>query len=79
MHDVPRTARADDRMLGLRTIAIAAVVVVVVVDVTWDGTSLHILVGWAVRRPIASFAFPSTGRLPTVVRASRSPPDGESA
>jgi len=42
---------------SLRTIALAAVVVVVT-DVTWDGTSLHISFGWPGRRPIASFVFP---------------------
>jgi hypothetical protein len=45
-------------MPRLRTIAIAAVVVVVVTDVTWDGTSLHISFGWPGRRRIASFVFP---------------------
>ena len=29
-----------------------------VTDVTWDGTSLRISVGWPGRRPIASFVFP---------------------
>ena len=45
-------------MPRLLTIAISAVVVVVVTDVTWDGTSLHISVGWPGRRRIASFVFP---------------------
>lgn len=44
-------------MPRLRTIVIAAVVVVVT-DVTWDGSSLHISVGWPGRRPIVQFAFP---------------------
>ena len=44
-------------MPRLRTIAIAAAVVVVT-DVTWDGTSLHISIGWPGRKPIASFVFP---------------------
>jgi len=46
------------RMPRLRTIVIAAVVAVVVTDVTWDGTSLRVSVGWPRRRPIASFVFP---------------------
>jgi hypothetical protein len=45
-------------MPRLRTIAVAALVVVVVTDVTWDGTSLRISVGWPGRTPIASFVFP---------------------
>jgi len=44
-------------MPRLGMIAIAAMVVVVT-DVTWDGMSLHISVGWPGRRPIASFVFP---------------------
>jgi hypothetical protein len=44
-------------MPRLRTIAIAAVVVLVT-DVTWDGTSLRISVGWPGRRPIVSLVFP---------------------
>jgi hypothetical protein len=44
-------------MPRLRTIAIAAVVVVVT-DVTWDGSSLTIAIGWPGRTPIASFVFP---------------------
>ena len=44
-------------MPRLRTIAIAAAVIVVT-DVTRDGTSLHISVGWPGRKPLASFAFP---------------------
>jgi len=44
-------------MPRLRTLVILAVVVVVT-DVTWDGTSLHISFGWPRRKPIASFVFP---------------------
>jgi len=44
-------------MPRLRTIAIVAVVVVVT-DVTWDGTSLHISVGWPGRRRIVQLVFP---------------------
>jgi hypothetical protein len=44
-------------MPRLRTIALAAAVVVMT-DVTWDGTSLHISVGWPGRKRIASFVFP---------------------
>ena len=44
-------------MPRLRTIAIAAAVIVVT-DVTWDGTSLHISVGWPGRKPLASLVFP---------------------
>jgi hypothetical protein len=44
-------------MPRLRTVVIVAVVVVVT-DVTWDGTSLHISFGWPRRKPIASFVFP---------------------
>lgn len=44
-------------MPRLRTLAIAAVAVVVT-DVTWDGTSLRISFGWPGRTPIASFVFP---------------------
>jgi len=44
-------------MPRLRTVVIIAVVVVVT-DVTWDGTSLHISFGWPRRKPIASFVFP---------------------
>jgi hypothetical protein len=42
----------------LRTIAVVAVIVVVVTDVTWDGASLRISVGWPGRRRIAQFVFP---------------------
>jgi hypothetical protein len=41
-------------MPRLRTISIA-LVVVAVTDVTSDGTSLRISIGWSGRRPIASF------------------------
>ena len=44
-------------MPRLRTIVIGAVVVVMT-DVTWDGTSLFISVGWPGRAPLASFKFP---------------------
>jgi hypothetical protein len=44
-------------MPRLRTIAIVAAIVVVT-DVTWDGTSLRVSFGWPKRRPIASFVFP---------------------
>ncbi len=44
-------------MPRFRTIAIAALVVVVT-DVTWDGTSLRISLGWPGRRPLASVVFP---------------------
>jgi hypothetical protein len=46
-------------MARLRTIVIGAVVVLVVTDVTWDGTSLCISVGWPGRKPIGSFVFPT--------------------
>jgi hypothetical protein len=42
----------------LRSIAVAAVVAVVVTDVTWNGSSLIIAFGWPGRKPIASFVFP---------------------
>jgi len=41
-----------------RIIAFAAVALVVVTDVTWDGTSLHVSFGWPGRKPLASFVFP---------------------
>jgi len=44
-------------MPRLRTVAVA-VVVVVMTDVTWDGTSLRISIGWPGRRPLASFVVP---------------------
>jgi hypothetical protein len=44
-------------MPRFRTIAVA-VAIVVITDVTWDGTSLHISIGWPRRKPIASFVFP---------------------
>jgi hypothetical protein len=44
-------------MPRLRTIAVAALVVLVT-DVTWDGTSLRISIGWPGRKPIASLVFP---------------------
>jgi len=42
-----------------RTVALAAVVVVVITDVTWDGSSLTIAFGLPGREPIVSFEFPS--------------------
>jgi hypothetical protein len=53
-------ASCEDRlgMPRVRTIAIAAIAVVVVTDVTWDGASLHISIGWPGRKPVASFVFP---------------------
>jgi hypothetical protein len=44
-------------MPRLRTIALATLVIVVT-DVTWDGTSIHISIGWPGRTPLASFVFP---------------------
>ena len=44
-------------MPRLRMLAIVAVVVVVT-DVTWDGTSLHISFGWPGRRRIVQLVFP---------------------
>ena len=44
-------------MPRLRTVAIV-VAVVVVTDVTWDGTSLHISFGWPGRKRIVQFVFP---------------------
>ena len=45
-------------MPRLRTFAIATAVVLVVTDVTWDGTSLRISIGLPGRRPLLSFVFP---------------------
>jgi hypothetical protein len=39
-------------------VAVVAVVVLVVTDVTWDGTSLRISFGWPGRKPLASFVIP---------------------
>jgi hypothetical protein len=44
-------------MPRLRTIAIAAAVIVVT-DVTWDGTSLHVSFGLPRRKPLVSLVFP---------------------
>jgi hypothetical protein len=44
-------------MSRLRTLAIVAAVVVVT-DVTWDGTSLQISFGWPGRKRIVQFVFP---------------------
>ena len=41
-----------------RTIAIVALVVVVLTDVTWDGASLRVSIGWPGRRRIVQFVFP---------------------
>lgn len=41
-----------------RTVLLAAVAVVVLADVTWDGASLRISFGWPGRKPLASFVFP---------------------
>jgi hypothetical protein len=45
-------------MPRLRTVVIVAVAVVVVTDVTWDGTSLHISFGLPQRRRIVKFVLP---------------------
>jgi hypothetical protein len=50
--------RKDLGVPRLRTIAIVAVVAVVVTDVTWDDTSLWISIGRPGRKPIIRFAFP---------------------
>jgi hypothetical protein len=44
-------------MPRLRTLVIAAAVVVLT-DVTWNGTSLVIAFGWPGRRPLASVVLP---------------------
>jgi hypothetical protein len=41
----------------VRTIAIVAAVVVLT-DVTWDGTSLRVSFGWPKRKPVLSLVFP---------------------
>jgi hypothetical protein len=51
----PRTLAAMPRS---RTIVLAALVVLVVTDVTWDGRRLLVSIGWPGRKPLASFAFP---------------------
>jgi len=51
----PRTLSAMPRS---RTIVLAALVVLVVTDVTWDGTRLLVSIGWPGRKPLASFAIP---------------------
>jgi hypothetical protein len=48
----------DLRMLRRRAIAIVAVVVVVLTDVTWDGTSLHISIGRPGRKRLVELVFP---------------------
>jgi hypothetical protein len=47
----------DLRVPRLRTIAIVAALVVVT-DVTWDGTSLHVSFGWPGRKRLVQFVFP---------------------
>lgn len=44
-------------MPRLRTFVIAAAVVVLT-DVTWDGTSLTITFGWPGRKPLATVVLP---------------------
>jgi len=44
-------------MPRLRTFVIAAAVVVLT-DVTWDGTSLTIAFGWPGRKPLVTLVFP---------------------
>ena len=44
-------------MPRLRTLVIAAVVIVIT-DVTWDGTSLHISLGWPGRRRLVRLVIP---------------------
>jgi hypothetical protein len=45
-------------MPRLRTVTVA-LAVVVLTDVTWDGTSLRISIGWPGRRPVVSFVVPA--------------------
>jgi hypothetical protein len=54
---VPVISDKIPEMPRLRTLAILAAVVVMT-DVTWDGTSLRLSLGWPGRKPIASFVFP---------------------
>jgi hypothetical protein len=44
-------------MPRLRTLVIAAAVIVLT-DVTWNGTSLTISLGWPRRKPLASLVLP---------------------
>lgn len=44
-------------MPRIRKLLVVAAVVVLT-DVTWDGTSLHISFGWPGRKRLASFIFP---------------------
>jgi hypothetical protein len=53
----PPQSCEDPGVPRLHTIAVL-VVVVVVTDVTWDGTSLRISFGWPGRTRIAEFVFP---------------------
>ncbi len=45
-------------MPRLRTIAIVAAAAIVVTDVTWDGASLHISIGWPGRRRLVHLVLP---------------------
>lgn len=70
--NVIRSDREDHpTMPRLRAIAIAAVVVVVT-DVTWDGKSRRLSVGWPGRRPTASFLFRLTRGFATATRCVES-------
>jgi hypothetical protein len=44
-------------MPRVRTLAIVAAIVVLT-DVSWDGTSLRVSFGWPGRKPFVSFEFP---------------------
>jgi hypothetical protein len=57
-HPSSEPIRKDVGMPRLRTIAIVAVMAVVVTDVTWDDTSLRIAIGWPGRKPIVQVTFP---------------------
>ena len=45
-------------MPRFRTVAIVAVAAVVLTDVTWDGTSLHVSFGWPGRKRLVELVFP---------------------
>jgi hypothetical protein len=47
----------DPGVPRLRTIAIVALIVVLT-DVTWDGRSLHISIGWPGRKRLAQVVLP---------------------
>src|SRR3954469_24483671 len=70
-------------MPRLRTVAVA-VVVVVMTDVTWDGTSLRISIGWARPRTLASLLVPegrgsgSPGTAPRYASRSAGPAEDRS-